>query len=137
MKVCLFAMCIGALAAAPATATQIYRCEHASGPPSYQQVPCRGGGGPVELSPPAARWEGLREGERQLLERYRREDARPAKRRARKARDDRPSERSCWQKRQRLERVSAKLRRGYKPAQGERLRRSRDELYEFIRRYCD
>lgn len=123
---------------APAGGAQVYRCDDGGGTPSYQQTPCAHGGGAVELSPPAARWEGLRPGERELLDRYRREDARPARRRAaRRSRDDGPSERSCGQKRQRLERVSAKLRRGYKPAQGERLRRRRDELYEFIRRYCD
>jgi hypothetical protein len=130
----MIALCACLLLPASAAGTQIYRCEEPSGQPRFQQTPCAAGGGEVQLSPPAARWEALRPGELQLLE----QRSRPAPRRKTvKPRDNRALERRCWSKRKRLEAVSAKLRRGYKRAQGERLRRQRDNLGEFIRRYCD
>lgn len=42
----------------------------------------------------------------------------------------------CWNKRQRLERVNAQLRAGYRPDQGVKLRRRRSEYEAYLRRYC-
>jgi len=134
VKVPILTMCVCTLLSAVCDGAQIYRCDDPSGQPRFQQIPCEAGGEAVQLSPPAARWDPLRPGERQLLKGR----ARPADRRkAAKPRDSKAVERRCWDKRKRLEAVSAKLRRGYKPAQGERLRRQRDNLGEFVRRYCD
>ena len=42
----------------------------------------------------------------------------------------------CWNKRQQLERVNARLRAGYKPDQGVKLRRRRSDYEAYLRRYC-
>ncbi len=121
-------------------ATTVYRCVGAEGVPTYQQLPCAGQGGQIRLAEPAARWEALHPGERALLE-DRRSGERPRQGgvpvKQRRGTTAKASERSCWQKRRHLDAVSAKLRRGYKPAQGERLRRRRDDLADFLSRYCD
>jgi hypothetical protein len=129
---------ICALLPVVAAGAQVYRCSDPSGVPRFQSGPCADGGEALQLGEPAARWEPLRPGERRLWEQTRRSEMRrraPATKP--RAGPERASQRSCWQKRQRLDAVAAKLRRGYKPAQGERLRRRRDELQGFIARYCE
>lgn len=118
-----------------AGAAAVYRCIGQDGEPRFQQHACAGGGGRVEVPPPALRWDPLRPAERQLVEQYREAErvvypaepsaARPA------------SERSCWKKRRSLERLSERLRHGYRAGQGERLRSRRDDLAEYLRRYCE
>lgn len=44
--------------------------------------------------------------------------------------------RRCEARRQRLEQVNARLRRGYTPAEGERLRARRRELEDALRAHC-
>lgn len=116
-------------------AAQVYRCNEAGEVPSFQAHPCVGGEA-VELGQPAARWEPLRPAERRLWR-----ESRKAERASRSPRSadssGKASERTCWQRRRQLEALSAKLRRGYRAAQGERLRRRRDTLQGFIRRYCE
>jgi hypothetical protein len=46
-------------------------------------------------------------------------------------------EEQCWKKEQLLDEVSWKLRRGYKPAQGIKLRHKRQAYEDYIRRFCD
>ena len=46
-------------------------------------------------------------------------------------------EEQCWKKHQMLEEVNWKLRRGYKPATGVKLRRKRRQYEEYIGRFCD
>lgn len=121
----------------PALGDAIYRCDGADGVPRFQSYPCPGGEA-VELPPPAARWEALRPGERALLQQARRrERTARSTRPPRRSRKEHASARTCLARRQRVEALSAQLRRGYKPARGERLRRRRDNLAEFIRRFCD
>jgi hypothetical protein len=120
--------------ASPVEAATVYRCAGEQGEPRFQQHPCAGGGGAIELPPPAMRWDALRPAERRLVEAYReaervRYPSPPARRQA--------SERRCWDKQRSLARVSAKLRRGYGAAEGQRLRERRDGLEEFLRRYCE
>lgn len=133
----MFALCLWVPGIA--LGSDIYRCQPPGGTPTFQQVPCSGDGALVELPEPAARWEPLRPGEQSLLDQH---EARQQRRqRAPKSSRRQParaaSDRACWEKRRRLDAVAAKLRRGYKPAQGERLRRRRDNLGDFVNRYCD
>jgi len=44
---------------------------------------------------------------------------------------------NCRKKERRLDTVNARLRHGYKRAEGERLRRQRVELEDYIDTYCD
>jgi hypothetical protein len=119
----------------PASAA-VYRCD--GDPPRFQDAPC-GSTGVASVVPAAGGGSGLRRSERNWLRT--REAARQA---AKPKRSQRRSgsgkvaqqEQRCWRKRQQLERVKAKLRRGYKPAQGERLRRSRKQYEEYLFRYC-
>jgi hypothetical protein len=45
-------------------------------------------------------------------------------------------EKQCWKKRQLLDEVNWKLRRGYKPPTGVKLRRRRRTYEDYIRRFC-
>jgi hypothetical protein len=132
--VCLLPLSLAGIAEAAA----VYRCVGEQGEPRFQQQACAGVGEKVELPPPAARWEALRPAERRLLQTYRgQSSAGQAASPERRPEKPQVSERSCWEKRRRLVRVSARLRRGYKASQGERLRNRRDDLAAFLRRYCD
>jgi hypothetical protein len=42
----------------------------------------------------------------------------------------------CWRKEKRIARIDSELRRGYKLKRGRELRRQRDELEEYRRRFC-
>ncbi len=46
------------------------------------------------------------------------------------------SERTCFSKRQQLERINSKMRHGYTAAQGNRLRERRRQIEEYQRRFC-
>jgi hypothetical protein len=112
----------------------VYRCAGDDGEPRYQQHACSGEGAEVEIPPPALRWDALRPAERSLVESYRQAERveyppAPARRQV--------SERTCWNKRRSLDRVSTRLRRGYKASEAQRLHDRQDELSEYLRRYCE
>ena len=135
--------CMGlALFCLPALAATVYRCDGPEGP-AFRDRPCERG---VALDLDSAASDsrpagpGLRPGEREWLRAIRRREAqqrpRPAPRAsAQAARDARA--RRCWRKRQQLEAVRARLRRGYRPAEGERLRRRRHSYEDYLSRFCD
>lgn len=145
MSIALRPLCgllITLYAAAPAA--QVYLCPDDRGRAHYQQTPCPGSdAGPVALPPLNTLGGGLRPGERELLESRRKQAERARRtrdaRRARTAAGDLRRERqarSCWQREQRLGRINARLRRGYTPTQGIRLRDRRRELEDYLRRFC-
>ncbi len=121
-------------------AAQIYRCQQADGSISYQQQACSGTGEQVETGDAQTAWAGLRPGEKALYEGYRRRDRERLARRkaARKVARGKSSAdvRVCFAKRQKLDDVNARLRRGYKAGQGEKLRRRRDNYEAYLRRFC-
>ena len=45
-------------------------------------------------------------------------------------------DRACWRAKQRVEQIQWELRKGYKPAKGERLRRRRREQEAYLREFC-
>lgn len=116
----------------------IHRCDTENGV-LFQDHPCPGGSAFIPSGGTYSTGRGLRDSERKWL----REQAgrkKPAKRRSAKvarSADESARERSCWSRRERLETVRAKLRRGYKPSQGERLRRARRQHEDYIARFCD
>jgi hypothetical protein len=126
----------GALLPVLVAGATIYRCDQGHGVPRFQQRPCDGGE-QVELAPLAGRWEPLREGERRLWQQSRRSHQPRRKPKRSRHKKDHASAQTCLRKRQRVEAISAHLRRGYTRAQGERLRRRRKELQEFMRLFCD
>ena len=118
-------------------ADRVYRCLQADGSSSFQQTRCVGEGESIEVDSVQSGWTSLREGEKSLLQTYRERDAK-LKQRARKiAKKPEPAESAaCWNKRKRLDAIQARLRRGYKPSQGEGLRRKRDNYTEYLEKFC-
>ena len=126
--------------AAPLWAARVYRCSQADGGISFQQQACSAEGRLIETGEAQAVWSALRPEEKRLYESYRERDRdrRMRKRQARRrtARMEKADERGCLLKRQRLDSINARLRRGYKAGQGEPLRRKRDQYEEYLRRFC-
>ena len=127
------------------SATEIYRCTGLSGEPLFSQRPCAAGtvvSIPSSASPsdgPNAPASGLRASESAwLAQRERR--AVPSRRRAtRSVPAEEKAERQafrCREKRRALHAAKAKLRRGYKPSQGEKLRRRRSAYEDYLATFC-
>lgn len=135
---------IGLLLMPPlARAADIYRCIGDSGEPAFSQRPCGEASTLVQRrAPPAARpGEGLRETERTWL--AARRHAEPSERRTRPAppaprKRDTETRRvyQCERRRLALDAVQAELRRGYRPAKGERLRRRRKAHEAYLSAFC-
>lgn len=112
----------------------VYRCPDGSGGVLFQQQPCPQGE-EVELDIRTTRW--VASPPLDLS------DRRPARAGggeraalARVARAERKQKQACWRARQRIERIETELRRGYKPARGERLRQQRREQSDYLREFC-
>ena len=125
-----------------ARSVEVYRCVAADGSVSFQQNACPALGERIETGEAQAAWVALRKEERHLYEQYRQRDRKrldaqhEAERRSAKA-STQASPATCYNKRHSLDKVAARLRSGYKPSQGERLRRRRDYLEGYLRRFCD
>ena len=50
--------------------------------------------------------------------------------------EKRGNDKQCWGVQKRLQRVQRQLKRGYQPAKGDKLRLRRDELEDYVRRFC-
>jgi hypothetical protein len=115
----------------------LYRCRGDQSEPLFSNVPCTGTAVLAPSAPADAPAGGIRAAEKAWL-RSREASRRPASRFkhppavARGAADAR----RCRKKRQQAGDVSARLRRGYRPAQGERLRRKRRALEDYLRHHC-
>jgi len=126
--------------AAPAGA-RVYQCTNDAGVVTFQDVRCDAGATAVLRQPFAGASPGLRPAEKQWLREL---GKRPAKHAAkgRRAKATGGAERArqeqrCWKKQQLLDEVRARLRRGYKAAQGDKLRRRRRAYEHYLSRYCD
>ena len=136
MKTGKWLLCVLLVLLPVSAGAAVYRCATPGGV-QFQDWPC--GGAPVLRAGAAdAPGAGLRDSERAWLRQRERAQSRPRRsapgKRA-KAADARA--RRCWSRRQRLARVRDALRRGYRPARGERLRRRRRELEDYLSRFCD
>jgi hypothetical protein len=119
--------------------TKVYRCVGESGEVEFRQTTClpsrreqeeltidnrpSGWVPPQPAAAPAPR--GSRGGKTS------RSDRAAGEERARKLAD------RCWKKRRQLDDVNWRLRRGYKPGAGVKLRRRRDDYEAYIDRFCD
>lgn len=142
----LAAAATGSAAASP---DRVYRCVGESGEPAFSQRPCSAAAAPVVTLPQRASptGSGLRASEKAWLAQRRsgREaggraasGSRDAARRGRGSDSQKASEQAyrCRQKRRALDAVKATLRRGYKPAQGEKLRRRRRSHEDYLAAFC-
>jgi hypothetical protein len=119
--------------------TSVHRCTRPDGGVEFRQFPCPPGTSGEQIlieerrtgwTPPKSSSGGQKRGKGKSGSRPPRAsdpgDAPSA------GREDR-----CWKKRQLLDEVNWKLRRGYKPSKGIELRRRRRSYQDYIVRYCD
>lgn len=137
----IFVSVILSFLTAAAFPVEVHRCVSADGSVSFQQQACPGVGERIETGEVQAAWTSPRKEELRLYEQYRKRDRKrlEARRKAerRNARAARGvSDTTCYNKRHSLEQVQARLRAGYKPSQGDGLRRRRDYLEGYLRRFC-
>ena len=128
----------------PASA-EIYRCQGEDGEPSFRQRPCGADAVLVVPALPAAAGpaEGIRPSERAWLKQREREQRQSARvkrpRRASTAAREKAAHTQaykCRSKRRALDEVRHRLRRGYKPARGEKLRRRRAAYEDYLATFC-
>jgi hypothetical protein len=123
---------------------EIFRCTGPDGEPLYTQIPCDAPTRivrPLADRPPAGVPAGIRASERAWLEsRERAAPSQPAPDRRRGATagtaEPSPDAYACRQKQRALDAVKLRLRRGYRPGQGERLRRQRASHEDYIAVFC-
>jgi hypothetical protein len=117
--------------------TSVFRCTDPDGAIELSQFPCPAGTEERELrvedrktgwTPPRVESQARRQASK---DRGRAGKA-PAKRDMAAAR----RADQCWNKRRQLEEVNWKLRHGYRPAEGIKLRRRRQSYEDYIDRYC-
>lgn len=123
------------IGACPSAADNVYRCVDADGHTEFRQTACAGSQGQrLRVEVPMVGWI-----KSKMPAAADKPDAR------REQNDDSPQtlqtvnsadEKRCWRAEQRLERIQWQLRKGYKRAQGERLRRQRREQEAVVRRFC-
>lgn len=145
MHISKLSLGLSLLALAFTAAAEVYRCAGEFGEPFFSQRPCRGGAtvvihtGPADVAP----GPGLRPSERAWLAERELAQGRnsTAKRRVRRdqaaiKRKAKTQAHRCRSKRRSLDEVRARLRRGYQPAQGEKLRRRRRAYEDYLATFC-
>ena len=129
----------------PLAEADIYRCTGEFGEPVYRQQPCGDDTAVIVPIRPASAGpvQGIRPSEQAWLEQRERASRRARKtkrpRRVSPAAEERAARKQayrCRKKRRALDTVRAKLRRGYKPASGEKLRRRREAYEDYLETYC-
>ena len=146
MRVCRVLGAMALLLVGLSARAEIYRCDGAFGEPSYGHRPCREGlsqAVPLGLNR-KVEGAGLRASERAWLrERERQRAAREKKRPKRSVKTQSGTREAeiqqahrCRTKRRALDAVKRELRRGYKPAKGERLRERRRAYADYIAAFC-
>ncbi len=121
----------GLLALGPAQSATLYKCPGVGGAPQFQQMRCSvEGGAEVQVDTRTSSWRRVKSSNQPKTSKKKRI-------KSKKVSQSKPvSEASCWRAEKRKEKASRKLRRGYKPSQGERLRQRRRDAEEYLRRFC-
>ena len=117
---------------------QVFQCTDSKGAVSFQDTACDSGSRVLRRSQPAG-VAGLRNSERAWLKQLKhRQAARPNKAVPKSRKKERArQQQACWKKQTQLDEVRARLRRGYKASQGDKLRRRRRTYEGYLSRYCD
>jgi hypothetical protein len=128
-----------ALGANLAAETRVYRCTTPDGEIEFRQRPCADGavGQEITIEDRKTGWTPPKTEERRKIKGAGESRAGKRKARRRKGPDQTRREEQCWKKRQLLDEVNWKLRRGYKAGKGVELRRRRRTFEDYIGRYCD
>lgn len=137
MRVSLALFCVTCVLSVPVGAA-IHKCITEQGT-VYQDRSCDGGTSVVANDGGYSNGSGLRASERRWLrERAEKSTRKPVAAKRRVSRTDNKAQlRRCWERKTRLEGVRARLRRGYKPSQGDKLRRQRRNHEDYLARFCD
>ncbi len=136
---CGLILCLFALWPPPRTSaatTDVYRCVTPEGATEFRQGACDAGTDQSQLTveDQPTGWVPTEP------TRSSRETKSTPKKKASTARSapksSKADERQCWEKRQKLDEVNWRLRRGYEPKQGTELRRKRDYYEDFLDQFC-
>lgn len=119
--------------------TSVYRCDTPDGVIEFSQLPCAEGANEQEIfiQDRKTGWVPNDTPSRRTTKKT----GKPRNRKRKPAGADRAAaqarrEERCWKKRQLLEGVNRKLRRGYKAGQGVKLRDRRRDFEAYIRKFC-
>lgn len=139
----------GCLFSAATWPADVYRCVGESGEPAFSQRPCGSTTAAISQSRPQSApaspglrasekaWLAERQAKQRAASRSRPSGRHKAKRgRSKTARDAAKQAYRCRQKRRALDAVKSKLRRGYKPGQGSKLRRRRRGHEDYLAAFC-
>jgi len=135
----VLALMFAPLLAGEATAqTNVYQCTTPSGKIEFRQRPCNEGSEEQEITiedqrigwePAKTKVEGQGEDTKKKSSASKGEEEKSAEK-AKKQAD------KCWDKRQQLDEVNTKLRRGYSPSEGVKLHDKRRKYEEYLSHYC-
>jgi len=122
-----------------AAETRVYRCITPDGEIEFRQRLCADGtvGQEIAIEDRKTGWTPPKTQERGKIKGAGEPRGRKRKADGRKGSDQARREEQCWKKRQLLDEVNWKLRRGYKAGKGVELRRRRRAFEDYIGRYCD
>jgi len=136
-----FFVWVGLLINLPTEAAEtVMRCQLPDGRVSFSDRPCQSGIQHVlELEDQKVGWEAPRtplkierKSQRERKQQSNRQAAALRVARKEKAR----KKKDCWKKKQKIERIQERLRRGYKAGQGRTMRYKRRELEDYLREFC-
>jgi len=118
----------------------VIRCQLADGRVSYSDRSCRSGiQDELEIDDQKVGWEAPRT-PLKLEYRSKRERKQQSRRQAVALRVARKEEarkkQDCWKKKQKIERIQERLRRGYKAGQGRTMRYKQRELEAYLSEFC-
>jgi len=121
-------------------AETVIRCDLPDGRVSFSDRPCRSGiQEELKLEDQKVGWEAPRT-PLKIERKSKRERRQQAKREAaalRMARKEKArKKKDCWKKKQQIERIQWRLRRGYKAGQGRTMRYKQRELEDYLREFC-
>ena len=132
---------IGLLLGLPTQAVEtVIRCQLPDGRMSFSDHPCQSGiQDTLELKDQKVGWEAPR-APLKINHKSTRKQKQQSKRQAaalRVARKEKArKKKDCWKKRQKIDRIQERLRRGYKAGQGRTMRYKQRELEDYIREFC-
>lgn len=115
-----------------ASLASVYRCPGTEGAVQFQQTPCENGQ-LLELQDNSTAWTAA---PRAKATKQRGKVKKRSKKKTRLAGGRARQEKACWKARQRIEKIEWSLRKGYRPARGERLRQQRREQQAYLRQFC-
>lgn len=119
------------------TTPQLYRCVDADGKPIFQQTVCQSGKqSTVVLTDTRVGWVPPKVVKKEAKVDKRVRPKKRAASMAKKVRDQRKQDKSCWRAEQNLEQTESKLRRGYKAGAGDRLRAKQARYESYLKEFC-